>query len=118
MVVLDRENFQLRWLKEGKSELFKEGKRELNENYWSVRIKELSDDLNVVGFDATALFKFKRVSHFNMEFEWTQGSKPESFSFFPQEKAADFDLKVTCWSFECPSYIKQNEYSLYTDVGN
>ena len=27
-------------------------------------------------------------------------------------------MKVICWSPECPSYIKQNEHSLYTDVGN
>ena len=46
MVVLDLENFQLRWLKEGKAEL--------DEKSWSVRIREFSDDLNVVGFDATA----------------------------------------------------------------
>jgi hypothetical protein len=53
-----------------------------------------------------------------MAFDGTQGSKPKSFVFFPQEQANDFDLKVTCWSPECPSYIKQNDYSLYTEVGN
>ena len=46
MVMLDRENFQLRWLDFGEAEL--------DEKSWSVRIREFSDDLNVVGFDATA----------------------------------------------------------------
>jgi hypothetical protein len=72
----------------------------------------------VVGFDSTASFKFKRISHYNVAFDGSTGGKPKSFAFFPQDQANDFDVNVTCWSPECPSYIKQNEYSLYTEIGN
>lgn len=67
----------------------------------------------IPGFDINAKFKFARVSHFNVEFE---ASKPVGFSFFPNEQANDFKVIVTCWSPSCPSFIKQNQYSLYPEI--
>ncbi len=61
MVEVDEDNYKLHWLDYGEPELA--GKD------WSIRMKEFSDDLRQVGFDATASFKFKRVSHINLNFD-------------------------------------------------
>jgi len=60
-------------------------------------------------------YTLERVYHYNMDFDTVT---PMNFMFFQKEQANDFKVDVTCWSPQCPSYIRKNDYSLYTQVEN
>jgi hypothetical protein len=110
MVRVDKENSQLVWIDKGAPEL--------NNKSWSVQLQEFADNdpgSVYAGFNLRANYQFKRVSHFNVQFE---ASNPKGFTFFPQDMASDFRISVSCWSSECPGYIKQNANSLYPEINN
>lgn len=107
MVKIDKQSFQLVWTDKGLPDF--------RNKSWSVRIAEFVDDRKRQGAKMSAKFSFERVAHINVQFE---ASDPKSFSFFPPEIASDFKVNVTCWSPSCPGYIKQNAYSIYTEITN
>jgi hypothetical protein len=80
-------NFQLVWTDQLAPEL--------RNKFWSVRVTEYGDDRIWYGAVMTAFFKIERVPHFNVQFEVKDSP---TFGFFPQEKASDFIVNVTCWS--------------------
>jgi len=110
MVLIDKTNFELVWKTAGDVSL--------NGKKWSVLVQEFAADGIQSGFKMSAKYQFKRISHFNVNFDGQPGAKSKGYAFFPPANASDYDVKVSCWSPECPPYIRQNGSSLYTDLVN